>query len=123
MKKWIKIVAITLLCVWVVIATIGMVLATRSEEDLISKNTNLAAAYKDERSAYIELEAEYDELRNSYLKGLAYEMAFDMWISAAKGENYDNEFEYYKIMAREQLSDEDMKMVVEYLGEIIQDKK
>ena len=125
--KWIAIVAITLLSVWALVATMGVVLATQSEADLISKNRDLKLAYMDKKNAYTELKTENDELKaenkKTHLKTLAYEMAYDMLWSEIKGEDYDVELEYYIIRAREQLSAEDMATVIEYLGEIMENQK
>lgn len=122
MKKW-----IIVLLVWAVIATICVVLATKGESDSIDKYNHLASEYNELKATHKELEKEYADLETEheekYLKGLAYEMAYDSTVSAIKGEGWDASLSYAEIMGREKLSVEDMQTVLDYALEILNQAK
>lgn len=129
-SKWVIIGVIVLLSALTILAFAMFVEAENHRRKLSVEHSLLESHYEEREEVhdklnekYEKLKSEHSDLRNAYLKALAYEMAFDMLSSEIKGENYDTEYEYYRIMAREQLSAEDMKMVIKYLGEILQDKK
>lgn len=133
-KEWIKNIAIALLLLWAIIATVCAVDNENRREKLFEENKILEQNYED----MVEMEKEtikegYEgiidvykernkELYDLYLKGLAYEMALDMSVSIVNGEDWDFYLAYAEIMTREGLGIVDMDTVTDYLLEITEGK-
>ena len=126
-------IVIVLLSIWAVLATITAIDNENRREKLFEENKSLEQYYEDMldsekekmKEGYEKIIDVYkernEELYDLYLKGLAYELAYDMSNSIVSGEDWDTYEELDKIAIREELDVWDKLDVSNYFVEIVEE--
>ena len=131
--KHITIIAIVLLSIWAILATITAVDNENRRAKLFEENKILEQNYEDMldtekqkmKEGYegiIDVYKERNkELYDLYLKGLAYELAYDMSNSIVSGEDWNTYEELDEIAIREELDVWDKLDIANYFVEIVEE--
>lgn len=76
--KSIIITIIALLTLWAILATSGCVASEEDNRKQFVKHTLLESSYETQKEAHDKLKTKYDELEDKYIRGLAFEVLWDM---------------------------------------------